>query len=224
MPLTTAQLQTLKTSIDGNANTVAAGRPFAGTAINALPNNDDGNIEIAFWYNTVSSPAYLVWNQAAQIKSIRGAVDLSKYTPSDAPPAASGNAQGTNDALLYNNRALLCQLKQANAVFLIQGEGSVDCAPSQFRASFNDCMTQVPSGASGANQNAGWGTSVAPGAVRLAMQRSATNAEKLFSVQGSGTAAAGNDTGTARGLNTNPDALVVFGAISTTDVAMARSL
>lgn len=224
MPLTSAQLQTLKTSIDGNTNTIPAGRPFAGTAINALPATDDANIEIALWYNGLVNPIYLVWNQAAAIKSIRGAVDLSKYTPSDAPPAATGNAQGTNDALLYNNRALMCQLKQANAVFLIQGEGSVDCAPAQFRASFNDCMTAIPSGAGGNNQNAGWGTAAAPGAVRLAMQRSATNVEKLFSVQAAGSSSAGNDTGTARGSNTNPDALVVSGSISQGDVAAARAL
>jgi hypothetical protein len=224
MALTQAQLATFKSSIQGNTTPIPAGRPFAGTAINALPNTDDANTEIANWYNLTASPSYTVWNTAVPIKAIRAAVNLQQYTPTDSPPAASGNAQGTNDALLYNNRALMCQLKQANAIFLIQGEGTVDASPLQFRQSFNDCMTAIPSGASGANQNAGWGTSAAPGVVRTAMHRTCTNGEKVFVVASTAAPNAGNVGTDARGSATNPDTLGYVGEISLNDVQRSLSL
>jgi hypothetical protein len=218
MALTPAQLATLKAHIAANTNQIG------GVAINTLPNGSDQNFAIAAWYNLAASPAYLVWNTEVPIKSIRAAVNLQNFTPTDNPPAASGNAQGTNDALLYNNRALVCQLKQANAIFLIQGEGSVDCSPLQLRQSFNDCMTTIPSGSGGGNQNAGWGTSAAPGAVRLAMHRQATNGEKVFVVASTAAPNAGNVGADARGGATNPDTLVHVGSIELADVEAARNL
>lgn len=223
MPLTPAQLATLKANIAFNTAQISV-NGGAPAAINTLPNGSDENFAIAQWYNLAASPAYTVWNTATPIKSIRAAVNLQNFTPADAPPAASGNAQGTNDALLYNNRALMCQLKQANAIFLIQGEGNVDTSPLQLRQSFNDCMTAIPSGASGGNQNAGWGTSAAPGAVRLAMHRSCTNGEKVFVVASTAAPNAGNVGADARGGATNPDTLVVVGTISQTDIENARNL
>jgi hypothetical protein len=222
--MTPAQLATFKANIAANATAIPAGRPFAGTAINALPSTDDANIEIANWYNLTASPAYTVWNTAVPIKSIRAAVNLQQYTPLDNPPASTNNVTGTNDGLLYQNRALVCQLKQANAIFLIQGEGSVDSSPLQFRQSFNDCMTAIPSGAAGANQNAGWGTSAAPGVVRLAMHKAATNGEKVFVVASTAAPNAGNVGADARGSATNPDTLVHVGSVSALDVSLARSL
>ena len=50
---------------------------------------------------------------------------------------------------------------------LVQGTGTVDATPQALRQSFNDCMTAIPSGSSGANQNAGWGTAATPGAVAM---------------------------------------------------------
>jgi hypothetical protein len=214
--LSPAQLQTLKTHLAANTATVLING--VATAINAVPQGGQNAQTVADWYNLTASPAYLVWNPATPLKSIRAAVDLSKYTPTDNPPASTNNVQGTNDALLYQNRALVCQLKQANAIFLITGEGAIDCSPLQLRQSFNDCMTLIPSGASGATQNAGWGTSAAPGAVRLAMQRAATNAEKLFAVASTAAPNAGNVGADPRGGATNPDTLVVVGSISDADV------
>jgi hypothetical protein len=217
--LSPAQLQTLKTHLAANTATVLING--VATAINAVPQGGQNAQTVADWYNLTASPAYLVWNPATPLKSIRAAVDLSKYTPTDSPPASTNNVTGTNDALLYQNRALKAQLQQANAYFLVQGEGTVDATPQQLRQSFNDCMVGIPTGASGANANAGWGTSGAPGAVRLAMQRSATNAEKLYSVQGAGAGAAGNVSGDARGGTTNPDALVVVLPLTGSDVLEA---
>lgn len=223
MPLTSAQLATLKAAIAANTATINinGGGPVA---INAAPTGSDANAAIAAWYNQAATPAYAAWNTATPIKAIRAATDLSKYTPVDNPPASGSTVQITNDALLYQNRALVCQLKQANAVFLIQGEGNVDATAQQFRQSFNDCMVNIPSGASGANQNAGWGTAGAPGAVRLAMQKNASNAEKLFSVQSAGAGPSGVVTTDPRGSTTNPDALVFVGSISAADVDAARNL
>lgn len=217
MTLTASQKTTLKTDIAANTTTIN------GVQIKDLPNTSDNNFAIAQWYSGVASPAYKVWDTACQRSALRAATDLSKFTPADTPPASGTTVQLTNDALLFQNRALVCQLKQTNAFTLIQGEGAVDCTASQFRLSFNDCMAAVPSGASGANTNAGWGSQASPGAVRLAMQKDATNIQKLLAVAGSGTGAAGNVSGDARGSITNPDALVyVSSSISGDDVEAAR--
>lgn len=214
MPLTPAQLVTLGAHIDANGATA----PGTTGAISALPRTADNADAVARWYNLDAAGPYRVWNPATPVAMIRAALDISKYTPTDSPPASTNNVTGTNDALLFNNRCLACQLKQANAFFFVQGAGVVDATPAALRQSFNDCMTAIPSGVGGAASNAGWGTPAAPGAVRLAMQRSATNAEKVFSVQASGAGAAGNVSGDARGGTTNPDALVFVGAVSADEI------
>lgn len=56
--LTTQQLQTLKTYI---ANT---------PALNALPNNPDGNFEIARQLNLPASPVFIVWKTNVPISTI----------------------------------------------------------------------------------------------------------------------------------------------------------
>lgn len=58
--LTAAQKTALKADIAANANTIPAGRPFAGTAINAMPNSPDANFEIARWYSLLF-PAVDFW-------------------------------------------------------------------------------------------------------------------------------------------------------------------
>jgi hypothetical protein len=217
--MTTAQLQALKAAIAANTNTVLIGG--VATAINAVPHGADNAQAIADWYNLAASPAYTVWNTAVPLKTIRSAVNLQNYTPTDAVPPTGSTAQITNDAMLFANRCMACQLKQGNAIFLISGESSVDCSPLQYRQSYNDCMTAIPSGTSGAPQNAGWGISSAPGAVRLAMQRTATNFEKLFTVASTAAPNAGNVGTDARGAITNPDTLVVQGTVSYTDIQNA---
>ncbi len=212
MPLTSQQLTTLANHIAANTATIG------GAQISGLEHTADNAFAVAAWYNQAAGPAYLVWNTQVPLKSIRSLVNLQQFTPTDSPPATGSTVQISNDQLLFQNRALVCQLKQANAIFLITGEGSIDASPLQLRQSFNDCMTAIPSGASGANQNAGWGVSATPGAVRLAMQRVATNAEKLFAVASTAAPNAGNVGGDTRGGNTNPDTLVVIGTISDGEV------
>jgi hypothetical protein len=55
MALTTAQLATLKADI------------LATPALNAKPNNSDGNLEIADAYNLPASPAFTVWRALVSI-------------------------------------------------------------------------------------------------------------------------------------------------------------
>jgi hypothetical protein len=68
MPLTPAQLSTLKTHIAANTNTVSYGG--SNVAINSVPNNSDGNLAIANWYNLVASPDYWVWRTSVEKKEI----------------------------------------------------------------------------------------------------------------------------------------------------------
>jgi hypothetical protein len=222
MQLTSGQYAALKAAIAANSgNTVVInGSP---TAINAVPVSPDNCQAIADWYNLTAAGPYKVWNTTVNLKDIRALVNLQNYTPADAVPASGGTATITNDQLRYQNQALVCQLKQANAIFLISGEGIVDCSPLQYRQSFNDCMSAIPSGAGGAGQNAGWGTSTTPGVVRLAMQRSATNVEKLYSAASTAAPNAGNVGADARGAATNPDTLVFVGPVSGNDVLLAMS-
>jgi len=216
--LTPAQLATFKAHMEANTNQIN------GTAINAMAHTPDNAFAIAAWYSQDAAGPYKAWNTRTPLKALRAAVDLSRYTPTDNPPASTNTVTGTNDALLFNNRALKCQLQQANAVFLLQGEGEVDATGQQFRQSFGDCMVGIPSGAGGAAQNAGWGTAGSPGAVRLAMQRPATNIEKVFSVQAAGAGAAGNVAADPRGGGTNPDALVYVGGVTAAQVQAAWEL
>lgn len=213
MALTPAQKTALKADILANANVIASGQ-FAGVAVKDVPNDPDGRAAVADWYNLDASPAYLAWNPAASKSAFRAAVTLANYTPSDAVPA------GPSTDLTYSNRAFLCQLKQANLMFLLSQDGTMDAGGAKLRQAFQDCMRAIPSGSGGANQDAGWGTAGSPNAARLTLMRTARNIEKLFSVAGSG---AGNTGGDARGANTNPDVLVYVGTISGGDVLDARN-
>lgn len=155
--------------------------------------------------NTLVSPTYFVWNPAVSKGSLDAAINKANFTPADAVPASGSTQQITNDQLLYNNRALICQLKQGNAQWLTGGDpgSSLDSRLANLRQNFQDCLTAIPSGASGASQNAGWGTPGSPGAVRTAMMLPISNVAKLYVTAATGP---GND-GVAgnRGTSTNPD-------------------
>ncbi len=71
MALTPAQLQTLKTDIAANVNpTGQPGSIYAATAVNAVPNNSDGNDAIAFWYNQPTSPAKIVYRNNIPVQTV----------------------------------------------------------------------------------------------------------------------------------------------------------
>jgi hypothetical protein len=193
---------------------------------NAAGLSDQAAADLA---NTPASPAYSVWDPAKLRGLLDAAVNKANYTPTDAPPASGSTQQVTNDQLLFNNRALACQLKQANAQWLTGGNSgdTVDCRTASLRQNFKDCMTAIPSGAGGANQDAGWGTVNTPGAVRLAMMLPVSNVGKLFV---SAAAGPGNDGVSGnRGTTTNPDlpgldarGLPMLDAVTSGQVAEAR--
>lgn len=65
MALTPAQLATFKTDILANTNTIPAGMAnagsFVGQQVKDIPNNGDGNLCVASWYNLLASPAFYSW-------------------------------------------------------------------------------------------------------------------------------------------------------------------
>lgn len=62
MQLSTAQLQTIGADIAAtSAVTGAPGSIYGNTAVNAVPNNSDGNAAIAYFYNQPASPDYWAW-------------------------------------------------------------------------------------------------------------------------------------------------------------------
>jgi hypothetical protein len=69
--MTTAQLTTLKNDIAANGNpTGQPGSIYQATAVNAVPNNSDGNAAIAFWYDQATSPAKIVWRNAIPVVDV----------------------------------------------------------------------------------------------------------------------------------------------------------
>jgi hypothetical protein len=73
MALTPAQLQTLKTDIAANAN--VSGQPgsiYASTPIKNIPNNDDGNTAIAYFYNQPST--FVVYRRAIPLTEVGSAM------------------------------------------------------------------------------------------------------------------------------------------------------
>lgn len=74
MTLATAQLQTLKTHILTNTNTIPAGHPwsgsFVGVQVKDVPNNSDGNTAIAGWYNLLASPDWTIWRKQVNVAEI----------------------------------------------------------------------------------------------------------------------------------------------------------
>lgn len=195
MALTLAQLQTLKTSIAANTNTVL----YAGsqTAINVVPNNDDGNIAIAGWYNLTAVPDYFVWRDLP-METVLNTITFASMTPSDAVPTA--------DALtvqIWTARSLSCQGKQFNLQNLTIGRSTAPMKRSNYRAAMQDCLTNIPAGAAGALIAANWV------GVRDGAKFTATNAEELFA-SGAGTTA-------------NPSDLSFEGKLSGADISAARN-
>jgi hypothetical protein len=190
MQFTSAQQTTFKTWLTANASGLS----------------DQAAADLA---NALVSPNYFVWQTSVQKSVLDAQINKANYTPSDSVPPSGATVQITNDALLYNNRALICQLKQTNAQWLTGGDpgSGIDCRVVQVRQNFKDCLLAIPAGASGASADAGWGTIVAPGTVRTAMMRACTNLEKLFVTASSGPGSDGVSGN--RGTNTNPDILGV---------------
>lgn len=183
--LTLQQLQAVKAYIDATPE------------LAAKPNIADGNSEIAQAMNQPASPAFIVWNEAASLDAVQEAVKWANLTPADAP-----DGSGT-----WANRSLACQGKQFNLqMILTRPSGFLRGDLTRVRDGLQDALTNVPSGASGAPVDAGW---LGATGVRVALQRSATVAEKVLS--------SGN------GTQGSPAAMTFIGRLSIDDVTMARN-
>lgn len=73
--LTTAQLQTLKTNLASNTNTVLING--VATAINAVPHGADNAQTIADWYNLTASPGFWVWQAISSLNDTGNAIKMS---------------------------------------------------------------------------------------------------------------------------------------------------
>lgn len=201
MPLTPAQLATLKADILANTNAIPAGYPWSGSLvgqpINAIPNDSgDGNAAVAGWYNLLASPDYYGYRRSISSTDVFNKIDFAKMTPADAP-------DGTQT---WANRSLCCQGKQFN-LQLILDRSIIDATQSQTRATLQDALTSIPSGTGGATVSA-W----VP--VRDILQEKITNAEKLFSSGGTGGVPPGG----------TPTTRTIYGNISPLDVNSALNL
>jgi hypothetical protein len=211
--LTTAQLQTLKTDIAANTATVLYGG--SQVAINTLPNNGDANFAIAAWYNGVAVPDYIVWRDLAMDK-VLDTITFASMTPADAVPTVtglSGNptvaAQATYDNQMatlntWRARSLSCQGKQFNLQNLTIGRTTAPMKKTNYRAAMQDCLTNIPAGASGANIAANWV------GVRDGAKFQANRIEKLLA--------------TGAGTTATPSDLSHEGTISGDEVEAARNL
>lgn len=155
MPLTQAQLVTLKTDI------------LADPVLAVKPMTPDAAYEIADAYNTQANPTFNVWRTDASVNAIYDAIDFTKYTPAD---VAAENLIGIQ-------RLLIIQTKQMNLQNMLQGRTNVDASKANIRNGIRDSVIALPAGASGVNVSAGGSSGVN---VLNAMIRPATRGEKLF--------------------------------------------
>jgi hypothetical protein len=168
------------------------------TAINVVPNNDDGNFAIAAWYNLIAVPDYIVWRDLP-METVLGLITYANMTPVDVVPTTPDLS-----VQVFMARALTCQGKQFNLQNLTIGRTTAPMKRTNYRAALQDCLTNIPAGVSGALIAANWV------GVRDAAKFQAKNIEKLFA-SGAGTTAAPSD-------------LVVEGNVSVQDVNTARNL
>ena len=158
--LTPAQLQTLKADINAKYAAQWAAQDIAG---------------IAAAYNTPTT--FVVWRTSVPVDEINDAIVWSNLTPADAVPTSDVLA-----AAVWQNRSDVCQGKQFNLQLIFAQRGAIPGTKSNIRAGLQDALTNIPSGANGALQTAGWAQ------VRLVLQRVVNAGERLYAT-GTGTQA-----------------------------------
>lgn len=153
--MTPAQYTTLKSLADADQ-----------TASALIAQGND--IGLADWMNAPTSQ--YIWRQYTPADDVFDAIVWANLTPIDAPDGTA----------LWTNRALLCQAKQINLQIMLQGKERIATAKATTRAGLSDALLNVPSGASGATQSAGWAT------VKSVISRIGTRAEMALAT-GAGT-------------------------------------
>lgn len=193
MPLTSAQKTTLKTDIAANTNTVIyAGVP---TAINVVPNNDDGNFAIAAWYNLTASPDYWIWRAGVSQLEI---VSVKTPAPDNTVwswPAFIARSQGERDGWRE----------------MFADTGYIDFYRDNIRQGLADIFSGTTNNAPAQRAHL----------LRIGREQ-ASWADKLFAVAVT-VNGNGNTITDPRGGTTNPDAPGFFGVLSYSDVSDARN-
>jgi hypothetical protein len=97
------------------------------------------------------------WRSDAPVNAILNAITWASYTPNDAI------AGSDTDPLLSVKigRLLTVQTKQMNLQLMLQGRDRLDTRPSNVRLGLRDAVTQLPTGANGANTSPGGGNGTA---------------------------------------------------------------
>lgn len=176
--MTPAQYTTLKSLADADQ-----------TASALIAQGND--IGLADWMNAPTSQ--YIWRQYTPTDDVFDAIVWANLTPIDAPDGTA----------LWTNRALLCQAKQINLQIMLQGKERIATAKATTRAGLSDALLNVPSGASGATQSAGWA------AVKSVISRIGTRAEMALA--------------TGAGTQGSPSAPSFDGTISAYDAQMIRT-
>ena len=176
--MTPAQYTTLKSLADADQ-----------TASALIAQGND--IGLADWMNAPTSQ--YIWRQYTPADDVFDAIVWANLTPIDAPDGTA----------LWTNRALLCQAKQINLQIMLQGKERIATAKATTRAGLSDAMLNVPSGASGATQSAGWAT------VKSVISRIGTRAEMALA--------------TGAGTQGSPSVPSFDGTISAYDAQMIRT-
>lgn len=197
--LTTAQKQAVKADIAANTNTVLInGTP---TAINVVPVSPDNAQSVADWYNLQASPNFFGNYATVPASDIFNAITWKNLTPADAVPTTPDLT-----VQVWMARNAMCQTLQMNVQTMLLGRDTIDATKGKIRSGFQDSLSSVPSGASGASQDAGWA------AVQKILCRKLSNVEKLLADTsggngGSNTTAA---TCTAEGQLSGADVLAIW--------------
>ena len=148
-------------------NDLAAADPVAQAYVTDAGADDQA---LADWLNAATTK--YIWRTYTPGDDVYDAITWANLTPADAPDGTA----------LWTNRALMCQAKQINLQIMLQGKERIATAKATTRAGLSDALLNVPSGASGATQSAGWAT------VKSVISRIGTRAEIALAT-GAGTQA-----------------------------------
>jgi len=140
--------------------------------------------------------AFMVWRSTTSGDAVLDAILWERFTPADTPDGST----------IQTNRLLLCQAKQINLQILLQGRERIATGLVNTRKTLTDALLNVPSGANGVAQDAGW---LGAGRVKATINRPATVAEQVFAT-GTGTAG-------------NPGDLVWEGVLSIDDIGKMQN-
>lgn len=164
MALTVSQRATLKADILASVD--------ASVITMRTAQNWDG---LAAYYSAAASPAFYGYRTNIPVAEVINGVVWANLTPADTVP--------TLDVLstsVWQSRSLACQGKQFNLQMMLQsGAASLNASFVNFRSGLQDALTNIPSGALGANLSAGW-VAIRDGV----LARAANRVEKLFATTG----------------------------------------